>query len=106
MFAGLATEDAALHHSLMTDAPPYRPEPELVAEQGPWGGPVYHHRGAEIRCHKGGHVCALFMDGHPLHGMTFGAPGTVAGLVDHWVEQGRLPSHMRKRGFRTLLAGA
>ena len=34
------TEDQA---PAMTDAPPFRPEPELVAEQGPWGGPVYHH---------------------------------------------------------------
>jgi VanZ family protein len=24
-----------------------------------------------------------------------GAPGTVAGLIDHWVEHGRLPDHMR-----------
>jgi hypothetical protein len=79
----------------MTDSPPHRPEPELVAEQGPMGGPVYRHRDAEIRCQKGGHVCALFMDGHPLNGHTFGAPGTVAGLVDHWVEHGRLPDHMR-----------
>jgi hypothetical protein len=74
---------------------PNRPEPELTTEQGPWGGPVYAYRGAEIRCAKGGHVCALLMPEHPLHGHTFGAPGTVAGLVDHWVEHGRLPGHMR-----------
>ena len=29
----------------MTDAP-HRPEPELVTAEGPWGGPVYAHRGA------------------------------------------------------------
>jgi hypothetical protein len=52
----------------MTDSP----EPDLVAAEGPWGGPVYTYRGAEIRCAKGGHVCALFMEGHPLHGQTFG----------------------------------
>ncbi len=28
-------------------------EPELTAAQGPWGGPVYSYRGAEIRCLKG-----------------------------------------------------
>src|SRR4051794_20777201 len=52
----------------MTDAlaAPARPEPELVTAEGPWGGPVYRHRGAEIRCNKGGHVCGLFMEGHPL----------------------------------------
>jgi hypothetical protein len=46
----------------MTEAP----EPVLTTEQGPWGGPVYAHRGAEIRCAKGGHVCALLLEGHPL----------------------------------------
>jgi hypothetical protein len=51
--------------------------------------------GAEIRRAKGGHVCALLMEGHPLHGNTFGAPGTIAGLIDWWVEHGRLPDHMR-----------
>ena len=35
------------------------------------------------------------MEGHPLHGHTFGAPGTVTKLVDRWVEEGRLPDHMR-----------
>ena len=78
----------------MTGAPA-RPEPELTTEAGPWGGPVYAYRGAEIRCAKGGHVCALLMEGHPLHGMTFGAPGTVTKLIDFWAEEGRLPDHMR-----------
>jgi hypothetical protein len=59
------------------------------------GGPVYSYRGAEIRCQKGGHVCTLLMPEHPLNGHTFGAPGTVAGLIDHWVEHGRLPDHLR-----------
>jgi hypothetical protein len=35
------------------------------------------------------------MPGHPLDGHTFGAPGTVAGLIDHWAEHGRLPDHIR-----------
>ena len=78
----------------MTDAP-HRPEPELVTAEGPWGGPVYAHRGAEIRCHKGRHVRALFMEGHPLHGMTFGVVGTITPLVDLWVEERRLPAYMR-----------
>jgi hypothetical protein len=42
----------------VTDAP-NRPEPELVTEQGPWGGPVYAYRGAEIRCAEDGHVALL-----------------------------------------------
>ncbi len=79
----------------MTDDAPARPQPELVAAEGPWRGPLYRYRGAEIRCNKGGHVCGLFMEGHPLHGMTFGVVGTVTPLVDLWVEEGRLPGYMR-----------
>ena len=56
---------------------------------------MFAYRGAEIRCAKGGHVCALLMEGHPLHGHTFGTAGTVAPLVDLWVEKRRLPAHMR-----------
>ncbi len=54
----------------MTDAPAVseRPQPELVTAEGPWGGPVYRYRGAEIRCAESGHVRALFTAGHPLHG--------------------------------------
>ena len=77
------------------DTPLARPEPELVTAEGPWGGPVYHHRGAEIRCQKDGHVCALLMPDHPLNGHIFGVPGTVTGLIDIWGEHGRLPAHMR-----------
>ena len=55
----------------MTDAP-VRSEPELVTAEGPSGGPVYRHRGAEIRCAQGDHVCALLMEGHPFYGATFG----------------------------------
>jgi hypothetical protein len=76
----------------MADAPA-RPEPELITAEGLWGGPVYSCRGAEIRCAKGGHVCALFMDDHPLNGHTFGAEGTVTGMVDRWLDEGRLPDH-------------
>ena len=50
--------------------------------------------GAEIRCAKGDHVCGLSMEGHPFHGATFGAVGTVTLLVDLWIE-GRLLPHMR-----------
>jgi hypothetical protein len=60
----------------MTEVPP-SPDLELVAAEGPSGGPVHRYRGAEIRCAKGDHVCALLMEGHPLNGATFGAVGTV-----------------------------
>ena len=78
----------------MTDTPE-RPEPELTAEAGPWGCPVYRCRGAEIRCLKGGHVRALLMEGHPLDGHTIGAPGTITHLVDLWIRERRLPGHVR-----------
>jgi hypothetical protein len=70
---------------------------ELVetSTEGPWGGPVYSYRGAEIRCQTGGHVCALLMDGHPLHGHTFGVVGTITPLVDLWLDERRLPDYMR-----------
>ncbi len=77
----------------MTEAA-VRPEPELVAAEGPWGGPVYRYRGAEIRCAKGDHVCALLMEGHPFHGATFGTVGTVTLLVDLWIEGRLLPGHL------------
>ena len=75
----------------MTDTP----EPEMTAAEGAWGGPVHPHLGAEARCNKGGHVCAPLLEGHPLHGATFGVVGTVMPLVDLRVEEGRLPGYMR-----------
>ena len=74
---------------------PARPEPELVAAEGPRGGPVYRYRGAEIRCAEGGHVCGLFMEGHPLHGHTFGVVDSVTPLVDLWADIRGLPDHLR-----------
>ena len=81
----------------MTDTPD-QPEPPSLRETaaaGPWGGPVFSYRGAEIRCNKGGHVCTLLMEEHPLHGVTFGVPGTITPLVDLWIEERRLPGYMR-----------
>ena len=78
----------------MTEAPT-RPQPELVVAEGSSGGPVYRYRGAEIRCLKGGHVCALLMEGHPLDGHTIGAPGTITHLVDLWIRERRLLGHIR-----------
>ena len=78
----------------MTGAPA-RPEPGLVTAEGPWGGPTYSYRGAEIRCAKSGQVCGLVMEGHPFDGATFGAVGTVTLLVDLWVDIRALPEHMR-----------
>ena len=54
---------------------------------------MYRHHGAEIRRAKGGPVCALLMEGRPLHGATFGVVGTVTPLVDLWIRERRLPDH-------------
>ena len=47
--------------------------------------------------HVGGQVlCGLKMPGHPLNGVTFGVPGTITPLVDIWLDEGRLPRHLRQ----------
>ena len=71
---------------------------EQLAAVGPWDGPTYHFRGAEIRCCPGGHVCGLVMLGHPLDGRIFGVPGTITPLVDLWLDERRLPVHIRGGG--------
>jgi hypothetical protein len=76
-------------------ASPDRPAPEQTAATGPWGGPTYSYRGARIECMAGGHVCALFLEGHPFSGQTFGTMGTITPLVDQWVEGKRLPDYMK-----------
>jgi hypothetical protein len=48
----------------MTDTP----EPDMTAAEGAWDDPVCPYLGAEIRCAKGGPICALLTEGHPLHG--------------------------------------
>jgi hypothetical protein len=44
---------------------------------------------------KGGHVCRLLLPEHPLSGMSFGVAGTITPLVDLWLDEQRLPSHVR-----------
>lgn len=68
-------------------APTTRPKLEQTAPIGNWGGPTYASRGARIECYRNGHVCGLQMEGHPLHGHTFGVVGTITPLVDLWVEE-------------------
>lgn len=68
-----------------------RPEPTPLTATGPHGGPSYTHRGATIDCLPGGHVCRLRMEGHPLDGTWFGAPGTIPYLVDLWLDHRQLP---------------
>lgn len=78
-------------------APGDTPHHQLIetALEGRLGGPTYSYRGAVIDCMKGGHVCRLTLDGHPLTGMTFGVAGTITPLVDLGIDGGRLPDYMR-----------
>jgi hypothetical protein len=81
--------------SLLPPDPAPPPMPEQTTAEGPWGGPSFRYRGAEIHCLKGGHVCGLRMEGHPLDGQTFGVPGSIYALVDLWLDEKRLPDYMR-----------
>jgi hypothetical protein len=76
-------------------APGAHPKPEQTVAKGPLGGPSYRYRGAVIHCQNGGHVCTLRMPDHPLHDRGFGSVGTIAPLVDLWIDERRLPSYMR-----------
>jgi hypothetical protein len=79
----------------MADLIPLLPQHDLklVSAEGPWGGPTYSYRAAHIQCSKGGFVCSLFMNGHPLDRQSFGVAGTITPLVDVWLDDQRLPDH-------------
>jgi hypothetical protein len=70
---------------------------EQLAATGPWDGPFYRYRGAEIHCCPGGHVCDLVLQDHPLNGVTFGVVGTITSLVDVSLDERRLPRHLRRK---------
>ncbi len=63
--------------------------------EGAWGGPGYGYRDAEMRCLPAGHVCALHLEPHPLHGPGFGVAGTITPVVDSRLDHGRLPDFVR-----------
>jgi hypothetical protein len=37
----------------------------------------------------------LAMEGQPLNGTTMGVPGTLTPLIDPWLDEKRLPAHLR-----------
>ena len=47
---------------------------EQLSATGPWDGPSYRYRGA-----------------------TFGVPGTITSIVDLWLDERRLPQHIRQK---------
>lgn len=75
--------------------PPARPEPELTAAEGRFGGPSYVYRAAVIDCQKGRHVFHPQMPAPPLDGVCHGVAGTLTPLVALWLDNGRLPSYLR-----------
>ena len=78
--------------------PDTSPHPlEQLAATSPWGGPSYRYRGTEIHCCPGGHVCGLVLRDHPLNDATFGVAGTIMPLMDVWLDEGRLPRHLRQK---------
>ena len=79
----------------MADLSPH--QIQQLAAVGRWGGPSYRYRDAAIHCCPGGHVCGLVLRDHPLNSVTFGAVGTITPLVDAWLDEGRLPRHIRQR---------
>ena len=48
-----------------------------------------------IDCQKGGYVCRLTLDGHPLTGRTFGVAGTITPSLDLWLDEGWLSDYMQ-----------
>jgi hypothetical protein len=72
-----------------------RPQLDETAATGPLSRLSYRYRGAVIDRQKGGYVCRLSMEAHPLHGPSFGVAGTITPLFDLWLDEGRLPRHMR-----------
>jgi hypothetical protein len=69
---------------------------QQLAAVGPWRGPSYQYRGAEIHCYLGGHVCGLVLRDHSLNGVIFGVVGTITPLVDAGVDEERLSRHTRQ----------
>lgn len=79
------------------DLPPLSPGAlEQIEAVGPDGGPLFRYRDvAEISCNRVSAVCVLRMPEHPLDGHQGGAPRTVSGLVDWWVDRGCLPPWLK-----------
>ena len=78
--------------------PDTSPHPlEQLAATSPWGGSSYRYRGAEIHCCPGGLVCGLVLRDYPLNDATFGVADTMTPLVDAWLDEGRLPRHIRQK---------
>jgi hypothetical protein len=54
---------------------------------GPWGGLTRTYRGARIDANEKEAVFGLFLDGHPMHGLTsFGSWENLLPLIDAWLD--------------------
>jgi len=70
-----------------------RPDPELrlVESSGPWGGPVYEYRGAQIWANAAATEWQLWIDDHPLRGLSLRRLSRAIELADAWIDRRALP---------------
>jgi len=63
-----------------------------VTETGEWEGPTYAYRGAVIWTNAASTKWQVWIDGHPLRGLSLRDLARAVAMIDAWVEDGRLPS--------------
>jgi len=73
------------------DARATRPRLELVEEAGEWGGPTYDYRGARIWTNATGDSWQLWIDEHPLRGVSLPRIDRAMRLADAWFDGRSIP---------------
>jgi len=63
----------------------------LVHDAGPWGGPVYAYRGAEIWVNATQRRWQVWIEDHPLRGLTLHSMARAIRIIDAWIDGRRLP---------------
>lgn len=66
--------------------------PRLLREDGPWDGPVYAYRTAEIWADATGERWQVWIEDHPLRGLTLPSIARAIRIIDAWTDGYRLPS--------------
>ncbi len=65
--------------------------PTLIEQEGPWGGPRYNYRGAELWSDAAGRRWQVWIESHPLRGLSLPSRQRAMAIVDRWVDRGDLP---------------
>ncbi len=68
-----------------------RADLRLVEEVGAWGGPVYAYRGAQIWTNAAATEWQLWIDDHPLRGLSLRRLSRAIELADAWIDRRALP---------------